>query len=246
MDETALPPPRFGVEGRIAALENLSPGVTAVRVAVESGPLIFAPGQYVAMSLPEQPPRDYSLTWRSAPDELEFFVRDHGVGGTSTFIAERLRVRDSIRFDGPFGTMPLALGHEGPLLCIAASTGIGPVTAIAKAAGELAPEREVQLYWGAAKAEDLFLVDDIAAALPLDGRLVLSAEDVEPDNGMIRAGNPVDAVSVYHGVLEGWGAVAAGPPVMVEAAAVLIQSLGLAPENFHADAFFTQKDKQPK
>ena len=238
-----MPPPRFGLEGHVAALEQVSPRVTSMRIAVDGPPLAFAPGQYVALTLPEQEPRDYSLSWRSTPGLLEFFVHDHG-SGASRFIAERLRVRDRVFLDGPFGTMGLGLAHPGPLLCIASSTGIGPVMAIAEAARELHPAREVQVYWGATNAEDLFLIDDIASAVPPEGSLILSAEDGEPDSAVIRPGTPLDAVVMDHRSLEGWAVVAAGPPRMVEAAALLVESLGLPMEAFHADAFFTQKDKQ--
>ena len=243
MDDGALPPPRFGVEGHVAALEQVSPRVTAMRIAVDDAPLLFAPGQYVALTLPEQEPRDYSLSWRSTADQLEFFVHDHG-SGASRFIAERLRVRDRVFLDGPFGTMGLSLMHSGPLLCIASSTGIGPIMGIAEAAGELNPDREVQVYWGAPNAEDLFLIDDVASVLPPDGSLILTAEDGEPDSAVIRPGSPLDALRTDHKSLEGWAVVAAGPPRMVEAAAVLVESLSLPMEAFHADAFFTQKDKQ--
>nr|WP_308737848.1 hypothetical protein [Rhizobium sp. TH2] len=39
--------------------------------------------------------------------------------------------------------------------------------------------------------------------------------------------------------LRGWKAYVAGPPAMVEAAADASFSLGLKPEDFHADVFFT-------
>jgi len=243
MVDAALPPPRFCVEGYVAALEQVSPGVTALRIAVDGAPLAFAPGQYVALTLPEQQARDYSLSWRSTPGLLEFFVHDHG-SGPSRFIAERLRVRDRVFFDGPFGTMCLGLSHDGPLLCIAFSTGIGPVMGIAQAAGELHPEREVQVYWGAANAADLFLIDEVAGALPPDSSLILAAEDGEPDSSVIRPGTALDAIMADFRNLEGWAVVAAGPPRMVEAATLLVESLGLPPEALHADAFFTQKDKQ--
>lgn len=243
MGDGALPPPRFGVEGHVAALEQVAPNVTAMRIAVDGPPLAFTPGQYVALTLPEHEARDYSLSWRSTPGLLEFLVHDHGAGA-SNFIAERLRVRDRVFFDGPFGTMGLGLLHEGPLLCIAFSTGIGPVMGIAEAAGELHPEREVQVYWGAANAADLFLIDEVAGALPPDSSLILAAEDGEPDSSVIRPGTGLDAIRADHRSLEGWAVVAAGPPRMVEAAALLVKSLGLPPEALHADAFFTWKDKQ--
>jgi ferredoxin-NAD(P)+ reductase (naphthalene dioxygenase ferredoxin-specific) len=247
VDESGLAPPRFGVEGRVVAIEPLSPSVTAVRVRVEGKPLAFAPGQYVALTLPEQQPRDYSLTWRSQPDELEFFVRNHGAGGTSSYAAERLRIADLVHFDGPFGTMTPGV-HDpsdyAPILCIASSTGIGPIAALVEVIGDLAPERELHLYWGAAEANDLFLLNELSGLMPLEGRLVLSAEDAEPDDTIVRHGTPLDAIAADIESLHGWTAFAAGPPVMVEAAAVLLQSLGLAPEALHADAFFTQKDKQ--
>jgi naphthalene 1,2-dioxygenase ferredoxin reductase component len=245
MDEVALPAPRFGVIGRVAELEPLSASVMAVRVELAASPLVFAPGQYVALTLPGQPARDYSLTWRSEPGLLEFFVRDHGGGGTSSFVAERLRLGDVVRFDGPFGAMARVLEHVGPLLCIAASTGIGPVAAIAAAAGELLPDREVQLVWGGANAKDLFLIDEVAGILPGNGALLLSADDEEGEESrMICSGTPLDLIADHHDSLSGWAVAAAGPPAMVEAAADLVQSLGVDPDSFHADAFFTQRDKQ--
>lgn len=244
MQEGALPSPRFGVTGRVAGLEKVAESVTALRIEVTDAPLAFAPGQYVALTLPEQPPRDYSLTWRSEPALLEFFIRDHQSGGASSFVARRLRVDDEVCFDGPFGTMTPDPEHTGPVLCIAGSTGIGPIAGIAAAIGHIRPDAEVHLYWSAAQAEELFLLDDLAAALPLDGGLILAADDAEADGVIVRRGSALDAVQADFGRLDGWAAYAAGPPAMVEAAADLLVSLGLDADAFHADAFFTQKDKQ--
>jgi len=244
VEDGALPPPRFGVKGIVAGLEAVADNVTAMQVAVEGPPLAFAPGQYVALTLPEQQPRDYSLSWRSTPSLLEFFVRDHRAGGASSFVARRLRVDDEVHFDGPFGTMTVDLSHQGPVLCLAFSTGIGPIASIAAAIAEQQPEADLRLYWGAAEAQELFLLDDIAAALPLNGELVLCADDGEPDSAIIHAGSPLEALQADIASLDGWLAYAAGPPRMVEAAAPLLQSLGLAADALRADAFFTAKDKQ--
>jgi naphthalene 1,2-dioxygenase ferredoxin reductase component len=244
MDEGSLPPPRFDVKGCVVGLEKVADNVTAMQIAVEGAPLAFAPGQYVALTLPDQKPRDYSLSWRSTPSLLEFFVRDHKAGGASSFIARRLRVDDEVRFDGPFGTMTVDPAHKGPILCLAFSTGIGPIVSIAAAIADQNPEADLRLYWGAAEAEELFLPDDIAAALPLNGQLVLCADDGELDSGIVHPGSALDAVRADFDTLEGWLAYAAGPPRLVEAAAPLLYSIGLAADAFRADAFFTEQDKQ--
>ena len=244
MEDGALPPPRFGVHGQVVGLEKIADNVTAMQIAVEGPPLAFAPGQYVALTLPDQKPRDYSLSWRSTPFLLEFFVRDHKAGGASSFVARRLRVDDEVWFDGPFGTMTADPIHLGPVLCVAFSTGIGPIASIAAAIADQQPEADLHLYWGAAEAQELFLLDDIAAALPLNGQLVLCAEDGDPASCIIRPGSPLDAIKADFDTLDGWQAYAAGPPRMVEAAAPLLHSLGLTADAFRADAFFTEQDKQ--
>ena len=99
---------------QVVGLEKVADNITAMQIAVEAPPLAFAPGQYVALTLPDQKPRDYSLSWRSTPFLLEFFVRDHKAGGASSFVARRLRVDDEVCFDGPFGTMTVDPIHQGP------------------------------------------------------------------------------------------------------------------------------------
>ena len=135
-------------------------------------------------------------------------------------------------------------GFIGASDCTPSIASITSIASIAAAIADQQPEADLHLYWGAAEAQELFLLDDIAAALPLNGQLVLCAEDGDPASGIIRPGSPLDAIKADFDTLDGWQAYAAGPPRMVEAAAPLLHSLGLTADAFRADAFFTEQDKQ--
>jgi len=59
-----------------------------------------------------------------------------------------------------------------------------------------------------------------------------------------RRGFVHDAVAVDLGDLDGAKAYIAGPPVMVEAATAMLMDRGMRRQDIHADAFYTEADKQ--
>lgn len=221
----------------VCGVARPAPGVTVVRLEVVSGgPLDFSAGQYVRVTFPGLPPRDYSMANR--PDEpfLEFHIREGGNGSAGPSLFERLEPGDSATIEGPFGDAWLRETHAGPILAVAGGSGIAPAKSIVETALAKGMLNEIHLYFGVRTEADLYLGDHFRA-LAADHHNFRFTPVLSDARGGTerRRGLVCDAVAEDFADLAGWKAYVAGPPPMVEAAVRLFTARGLEPEDIHAD-----------
>jgi CDP-4-dehydro-6-deoxyglucose reductase/ferredoxin-NAD(P)+ reductase (naphthalene dioxygenase ferredoxin-specific) len=231
---------------RVAALEPLTHDTMRVALAIEAGgPFDFSPGQYASLSFPGQAARDYSMANAPGAATLDFFIRRMPQGRTSAHVAERLRVDDVVRVEGPFGAAFLREQHTGPILAIAGGSGIAPVKAIVERALALDMKQPIQLYFGVQDERDLYLEAHFASLAARHPQFhfipVLSAPSRATQR---RTGFVHEAVATDFADCDGCKAYLAGPPVMVEAATAMLAARGLRRVDIHADAFYTEAEKQ--
>src|SRR5262245_59494422 len=132
-EEFVMHPSRM-MQCRVTEAIMLTHDVLRLRFAIESGgPYTFSAGQFAKLQFAFAPdvPRDYSMANTPGEPGLEFHIRILA-GGLSAQIRERLKVGDTVRVSGPFGTSYLREAHPGPIIAIAGGTGLAPIRSIVR------------------------------------------------------------------------------------------------------------------
>jgi naphthalene 1,2-dioxygenase ferredoxin reductase component len=155
------------------------------------------------------------------------------------YIANQLRVGDSVRVSGPMGSAYLRRKHAGPVLCVAGGTGLAPILSILRGAAQANMRNQIHLYFGVRSVRDVYGLDwlrELRERYPrLRTHVVVAAGDRLPGQ---RGGLVTDAIAQDWGDLHGWRAYLCGAPPMVEAATLLAQQKRVSPEQIYADAFY--------
>lgn len=219
----------------IQALE-LTPSATAVA---------YAPGQYVLVNDADfqLPPRSYSIANAPRPDgSVSLLVTRVPGGETSSWVHDRLRVGEPVVLTGPYGTFVPDPDRTGPVLLLAAGSGLAPVRALAQALLQARPRRAVTLFFSArtgADSIDHAHLEEMARAQP-SFRYLRTLTRV-PDSPA-RPHIP-ERLAGALGELSGWEVFTSGPPGFVTACAGAAQALGADPAAVHTEEFFV--DPQP-
>jgi ferredoxin-NAD(P)+ reductase (naphthalene dioxygenase ferredoxin-specific) len=224
----------------VAGIEAMSHDIRRLRLST-SKPLAYSPGQYSQLQFTPDHLRPYSMAGLPGGNELEFHVRLMPQGRVTGYIEHTLKVGDAVRVSGPLGTAYLRRKHEGPMLCVAGSTGLAPILSIVRGAVAEDMENPIHLYFGVRSPRDIYGLAWLEQLRNEHAHLhvhVVVASGADPRKH--RAGLVTDAIEADLKDLTGWRAYLCGSPPMVEAATLLTKRLGLPPERIHADAFYTQ------
>ena len=237
-DEIVTHPARI-LKATVAAIDAMTHDIVRLRLK-SAKPLAFSPGQYAMLQFTPQHVRPYSMAGLSSDGDLEFHVRIVADGRVSRYIAQELRVGDTVRVSGPLGTAYLRRNHEGPMLCVAGGTGLAPVLSIVRGALEGGMRNDIHLYFGVRSPRDVYCADRLAqlaeAHSNLHVHIVVASGNDKPG---LRNGLVSDAVARDFSSLVGWRAYFCGAPPMVDAASLMARQRGIAAEHVHADAFYT-------
>ncbi len=238
--------PARELDCRVVAIDDMTHDIRRLRLEILSGgPFAFSAGQFASLRFPGLPARDYSMANR--PDEalLEFHIRLVAGGAVTPHLRERLKVGDTLRVSGPMGTSSWRRRHTGPILAVAGGSGLAPIKSIVETALMSGARQPIRLYVGGRAERDLYLLDHFAALAARHSNLsvtpVLSQADGPTER---RTGFLADALSADLADLDGWKAYLAGPPAMVESCVDALAMRGMARGDCHADAFYTEADKQ--
>jgi naphthalene 1,2-dioxygenase ferredoxin reductase component len=236
-DEVVVHPARI-LKATVVAIETMTHDIK--RLQLKPGrPLEFSPGQYAQLQFTPEHVRPYSMAGLSGDGLLEFHVRLVPGGRVTGYIANQLRVGDSVRVSGPMGSAYLRRKHAGPVLCVAGGTGLAPILSILRGAAQANMRNQIHLYFGVRSVRDVYGLDwlrELRERYPrLRTHVVVAAGDRLPGQ---RGGLVTDAIAQDWGDLHGWRAYLCGAPPMVEAATLLAQQKRVSPEQIYADAFY--------
>lgn len=228
---------------RVLSVERVSGDVALVTLKVAGEGFGFVPGQYVDVVLRDGARRSYSMA--NAPNAegtIVWHVRALPDGRFSNHVYDKLKERDMLRIEGPFGAFMLQ-PTDAPLILLASGTGYAPVAAMLKAHGERIAQRGAVLYWGGNRLSDLYARDEVDALLArLPGLRfvpVLSGAGAEWRGA---TGFVHEAVARDFPDLSRHEVYACGNPLMVDAARqVFMRDNALAEANFFSDAFITRR-----
>jgi NAD(P)H-flavin reductase/ferredoxin len=226
---------------KVLRIERVASDVAILRLRFANGTRAkFKAGQYLKILLPSGEERAFSIA--SPPhqnDGLELHVRSQPGGVFSRLVFERLQVGDPV-------DVRLALGDfwlredAGPRLFVAGGTGFAPVQSMLDHLQRSGAPGDVHVYVGARKTEGVYgqaAMRRWNAARP-GWRIVPVVSEPSPADGWSgRTGFVHEAVLEDLERLDGYAVYACGPPAMVLAARTAFAARGVAPENFHSDAF---------
>jgi CDP-4-dehydro-6-deoxyglucose reductase len=234
---------------RVIEMDKLASDVMRLRLRAPSGPALhFISGQYIDILLADGKRRSYSFAVAAAASEfIELHVR-HMPGGLFTDqVFEKLKVKDVIRAEGPFGTFSLRKNSNARTIMLASGTGFAPIKAIVEETLAQQDERAMTLYWGGRRPTDLYmhaLCEQWTREYPERFSYVPVLSDAIPDDAWEgRTGWVHEAVMQDNADMSGCEVYACGAPPMIEAAQRDFTSLcGLPSDAFYADAFLTAAD----
>lgn len=227
---------------RVEHMQRKADDVMIVRLRLpQNERLQYLAGQYLDIITQDGQRRSFSLANAAHAGELlELHIRNYG-GVFSRHVFERMKVRDILRFEGPYGTFFLREEGAKPVILLASGTGFAPIKAIVEHALHAGAARLMRLYWGGRRRADLYL-NELAerwAAEHPDFAYIPVLSEPAPDDGW---GGRLDlvhrAVMADFPDLSGYQVYACGNPLMVQAArADFIQRCGLQEAEFFSDAF---------
>lgn len=243
-DEETPSHPRRRLNCRVTAIEDATHDIKHIQLVIDAAdPLSFTAGQYVRLTFPGAPPRDYSMASQPGGREFEFHIRRVPGGAATERIHTLLKLDDPVLVEGPFGSSYLREQHTGPILCVAGGSGLAPIKGIVEAAIARGMKQPIHVYFGARRERDLYLVDHFEGLaqrhLNLTFTPVLSDA---PLGSRWRTGFVTDAVANDLHDFDGWKAYVAGPPPMVEAIMPICTTRGLRSEDLFADVFLTPEE----
>jgi NAD(P)H-flavin reductase/ferredoxin len=200
----------------------------------------FKAGQYLRVMMPDGDTRNFSMA--NAPresDGVHLHIRRIPGGQFSEGVLARLAKGDKLSIEIPYGEFYLRTGSDKPIVCLATGTGFAPIKSIIEDLIARGNTRQVRLYWGGRRRQDIYLqhlTDKWAARVPwLKFTPVLSEPDAEwtGATGLVH-----QAVLREIPDLSGWQVYACGNPLMIRNAERDFQALGGLPDGqFFADPF---------
>jgi CDP-4-dehydro-6-deoxyglucose reductase, E3 len=228
---------------RVAEVSRPSADVAVLRLQLPAtSGFRFKPGQYLDIVLRDGARRSYSMA--NVPDEtgvVELHVRRIPGGRFSEHAYDKLKARDMLRVEGPFGIFTLNTS-EAPIVFLASGTGYAPIASMLAAHKQEIGQRGARLYWGGRKSSDLYGLDDLLAWHNDHPGVELIPVLSEPGDGWTgRTGFVHDAVLADHESLAGHEVYACGNPLMIKAAQTsFCAERGLSELAFFSDAFIAK------
>jgi CDP-4-dehydro-6-deoxyglucose reductase, E3 len=229
----------FRRPARVLDIAKPSPDVAIVTLKPPPTAAIrFRPGQYISVVGEDGRLHPFSIANAPRADgTLELHVGRIANGRFTSYVHERLRPRDIVRFEGPFGEFGFADSSERRAILVAGGTGIAPIKAMLESLMPAGKTRELHLYWGSRHKAGLYAIDTIPVSICSRVTPVLS-EPQASDDWPGRVG------IVHRAALEDFpdmsccDVYACGSPGLIDAAfADFTRRAELRADRFFADAF---------
>ncbi len=233
---------------RVQKMERLADDVMVLQLKLPANEkLVFLAGQYIEFLLKDGSRRSFSIA--NPPHDaalIELHVRRVAGGQFTDHVFGKMKERDILRCEGPFGTFFLREDSDKPIVFVASGTGFAPIKAVIEHMFHKSIARPMTLYWGGRRPKDLYmnaLAQRWTAAQP-DFKYVPVISDALPeDNWNGRTGFVHRAVMQDFPDLSGHQVYACGVPIMVDSAKRdIIAQCRLPEDEFYADSFTTQAD----
>jgi len=245
--------PVLKLPSRVLSIARPSADVAVLKLQLPANQnLQYRAGQYVEFILRDGARRSYSMAnaphLLGSPPAIELHVRHMPGGKFTDHVFSAMKEKDILRMEGPYGSFFLREAANKPMVLMASGTGFAPIKALIQQLQHKANTRTAVLYWGGRRPADLYenaWCEEAAAELPWL-RYVPVVSNALPEDGWAgRTGFVHHAVMQDFADLSGHQVYACGSPVVVESAERDFVALcGLPADEFYADSFTSEADKQ--
>ncbi len=230
---------------RVQSQRLVTPVIREVHLFPDDHVLTYQAGQYVLLGDRdgEVPQRSYSLANAPRPDGRVSLLVTHVEGGpTSSWVHERLHPGSPVLLSGPHGTFVPDPHRTGPVLLLAAGSGLAPARALAEALQRERPPRPVTLFFSARTGQDTIEHErwQTEARTSRNFRYLVA---LTREPGVADSRRIPERLADALGDLTGWEVFVSGPPGFVIGCSTAARVLGAEPEAIHLEAFFS--DPQP-
>jgi CDP-4-dehydro-6-deoxyglucose reductase len=158
----------------VSALDRRTPTIVEAWLRPMAEAIEYVSGQYVLLEDAEHRlvPRSYSIANAPRPDgQISMLITRVPDGQTATWIHDRLAVGDQVSLAGPYGTFVADLACFGPLLFLAAGSGLAPIRALLEAELATTSRRPVTVFFSARNEADVLDRERFAALTAAHSRL---------------------------------------------------------------------------
>jgi CDP-4-dehydro-6-deoxyglucose reductase len=221
---------------QVVACDDLGGDVFRLRLQAPAGKVPrYHAGQYLLLQRDGDDYAAFSLA--SAPHcgrelELHVLVRDEA----TVDLLARLRSTGMVRIKMPFGDTHLAELPNGPLVLIAAGTGMAQMHSLIEHLRTTGFVHPVHLYWGARRPEDFYALEHWAQWQQVPN-LFLHQVVSDQCGWQGRCGLLHEAVNEDFTDLSALHVYASGSPTMVYATLDALVEAGMEAQQMHADVF---------
>ena len=220
----------------VETLERLVPGAIAFSCRPER-PVSFLPGQFVLLQVPGGQRRAFSMA-NTAPETLDFIVKEKPGGHASRYLFEELAQGDTVSLEGPYGRAYLRIPMEREIVCVAGGSGLAPMLSAVEGALARPDTPGIRLFFGANRAEELFMVDEMEALAAEHDRLSLTLAVRDGAPGAVTGLVGDVALAAMEDLAE-CDFYMAGPPGLIDALLRPVMRCGkVRPERIFFDRFF--------
>jgi NAD(P)H-flavin reductase/ferredoxin len=225
----------------IAAIRQLSDSLWGLQLVLEN-PLVFYPGQFIEVEVPNHPEtwRCYSIASSPAkPDRLELVVK-RIEGGEFSGQVEHFASGCKLAIRGPYG-MSYLRKSDRPVLLVATGSGIAPILSILRSSAEQKDPRNFQFFYGARSESDLIFGEEIRLLekrmAHFSFKLALSAPAAR--NGWHgEVGRVTQVLQREVADASPYDVYVCGQPEMCESVATLLQAKGIPETRIFRDDFY--------
>ncbi|MFT0532923.1 2Fe-2S iron-sulfur cluster-binding protein [Castellaniella hirudinis] len=234
-------PPRENAMYVLVDRREVASRTLEIRLRPVGKAIRYWPGQYVTLGDDRNgvPRRAYSIANAPRPDgEITLQVARAEGGTTSAWVHDTLKVGDSVKLNGAYGTFIGDPSADTPVLCLAAGTGLAPIMDLAEAALARGYRKRVDLIFSARTEADIYGQGLMAwwrtKHRNFDYKITLTREEKE---GFLH-GRINTLLGGLYPDLSSHSIFIAGSPEFVDDCLAAVKALGAQEELIHKEGFF--------
>ena len=225
-------------DAKVIEIVRVAHDVSLVRLEPDELP-VWLPGQYITLKA-NGLQRDFSIASLHGRDSyFELQIRHVPDGRFTSWVADGLKVGDTVSWEGPLGTFFHRVSSKRPIIVIAGGTGFSPAKAVIESAMRKGLSGPIRLFWGVRAKRDLYANDLIQQWVSSGdvGFIPVLSRPMPEDDWSGETGYVHETVARHEKSLAPYDVYIAGSPKMVDAALAMSKSKGARADRAFTDSF---------